>query len=283
MNRNPHRYGPRWGIWDRWLRRNGMLLFSPLWIVVALTVALPVFHHTDWLIGALGLMAIAQGAMIGGVDRTSGLEEYMLSLPPSRREHYWVRALLGLVIPASALLGMFLITREVSPRFWNLYCSSGWNAGGEHAVSAIRLQAAWIVPSALFAVTYAGASLGGLPAGILSALLVGALSGTSALIESLLWQETRGWVVLPVLGVFGVLALLGAYPLYVRRDGVSGPQRNPSASIAVMVIFILIILFVLMTAGVRVSSDISVQPHGVIDEAEVIHMSNPHVEKGGTP
>ena len=75
-------FTPRRGIIERWYSRNGTLLCAPLWVILALAIALPVFNHVGWLIGFIGFGGIALGSVLGGADRSSGSEEYILALPP---------------------------------------------------------------------------------------------------------------------------------------------------------------------------------------------------------
>ena len=250
MSNTHAHYAPRLGIVERWQSRIGGLLLAPVWVVAALGIALPLFTHALWVLAVVGLSAIALGVVLGGGDRSSGSEEYAMALPPSRHEQYWIKALLGLVIPLSAFLGIAILQLDLSAKFWVVFCSSGWAASASGG-SYVLMCSAIVIPTALFVMAYAGATLGGIPAGLLSVLVVGAVCGGSAIIESRLWESPSGTILLPAVGVLGTLVLLGAYPEYLRRDTASLAQRGQTGAIVVLIsLIIALLLGFLMFASV---------------------------------
>jgi hypothetical protein len=239
---NPHaNYAPRLGIVERWHSRSAVMLLAPVWLVAAFGMALPLFTHAVWVLAVVGLSAIALGVVLGGGDRSSGSEEYAMALPPSRHEQYWIKALLGLVIPLSACLGIAILELDLSAKFWGLFCSSGWAASASRGSDALMCSAI-VIPTALFVMAYAGATLGGIPAGLLSVLVVGAVCGGSAIIESRLWESPSGTILLPAVGVLGTLVLLGAYPVYLRRDTASLAQRGQTGAVVALISLIIALL-----------------------------------------
>jgi hypothetical protein len=278
-------YAPRTGIVERWLARNRMMHFAPLWVTAAFGIALPVFHHPTWLTFCLGLAALGLGSVLGGADRASGSEEYAMALPPSRREQYWVKAALGLVIPLSSLAGILIIRFDVATRFWSLFCSSGWTGSYAALGSTAAYLAALIVPTSLFAVTYAGSSLGGLPSGFLCALAIGAVSAAGAAIETSWFGVPNGRVLLPLNALTGAGALLAAYPRYLRRDVASGPQRQQGLTVAVIVLILMMLLGLFFLGSVTprtISYDSNLQERGP-PETISVEMSKPVPEKGEAP
>lgn len=241
MSNTHANYAPRLGIVERWHSRSAVMLLAPVWLVAAFGMALPLFTHAVWLLAVVGLSAIALGVVLGGGDRSSGSEEYAMALPPSRHEQYWIKALLGLVIPLSACLGIAIIELDLSAKFWGLFCSSGWAASASGGSDALMCSAI-VIPTALFVMAYAGATLGGIPAGLLSVLVVGAVCGGSAIIESRLWESPSGTILLPAVGILGTLVLLGAYPVYLRRDTASLAQRGQTGAVVALISLIIVLL-----------------------------------------
>jgi hypothetical protein len=245
-------YAPRLGLVTRWRTRNGGLLLAPIWVVLALGLALPMFNHVGWVLALVGLAGIATGSVLGGADRTAGAEEYVMALPPSRHEQYWVRAALGFVVPLAALLGIAIVKYDISARLWGMVCSSDWNVPTADLSSRTFVIAAFLIPTALFAVSYAGATLGGLPGGLLSTLIVAAACGASAMIESLLWRNPTGTILLPLVGAIGILALVGGYPLYLRRDMVAAGRRGQAMAVVVVVVVLVLLAFLLLGSTMKV-------------------------------
>jgi hypothetical protein len=251
MSKTHADYAPRLGLVTRWRTRNGGLLLTPIWVVLAFGLALPMFNHVGWVLALVGLAAIAAGSVLGGGDRTAGAEEYVMALPPSRHEQYWIRAALGLVVPLAALLGIAIVKFDLSAHLWGLVCSSGWNVPTAELSSRAYVIAAFLIPTALFAVSYGGATLGGLPGGLLLSLIVAAACGASAMIESLLWRHPTGSILLPVVGVVGILALVGCYPLYLRRDMVAAGRRGQAMAVVVVVAVLALLAFLILVGTMR--------------------------------
>jgi hypothetical protein len=274
-------YAPRLGIVERWQSRIAGLLLAPVWLVAALGIAIPLFTHALWVLAVVGLSAIALGVVLGGGDRSSGSEEYAMALPPSRHEQYWIKALLGLVIPLSACLGIAILELDLSAKFWGLFCSSGWAASASRGSDALMCSAI-VIPTALFVMAYAGATLGGIPAGLLSVLVVGAVCGGSAIVESRLWQSPNGTILLPAVGVLGALVLLGAYPVYLRRDTASLAQRGQTGAIVVLISLIIVLLLgFLLFAGVGEARRVETNQMEADTDVTVIELKSSIPPEGG--
>jgi hypothetical protein len=251
MSEMQQAYSPRVGLMERWYARNGGVLLSPLWLVLAFGLALPMFNHVGWVLGVVGLSGIAVGAVLGGADRSSGSEEFAMALAPSRREQYWFRLLAGGSVPLAAILGTCMVRYDVSAWFWGLFASSGWTVAMGERSSDAHVIAAILIPTACLAVSYAGAALGGVASGLLAALTIPIAAGICAMVETRLWGEPRGNIILSTIAVIGAGALVGGYPLYLRRDVASAGRRNQSAAIAVAVSILLLLGVFLLLFGVR--------------------------------
>jgi hypothetical protein len=248
MNDMSDGYSPFLGLLQRWFSRQSAALLAPLWLIVAFGIALPLFNHPAGIAALIGLSGVVAGVMLGGVDRAAGSEEYMMALPPSRSLCYWTRALAGCTVPLAALLGLLIVRYNVASHFWGLFCSSGWSAARRTSASGMAYAVAFIVPLTLYLVAYAGASLGGVAAGMLMAIAMPLVALCCAFVEGILWQRPSGMITLPVLGVIGCLAPLLAYPLYLKRDIASRSARNQMGIVVVLLVVAVLVLFFSLTS-----------------------------------
>jgi len=259
-------YAPRLGIITRWYARHAAFLLAPLWCMVAFGLAIPLFNHVGWVLALASFGAVAMGTVLGGADLSSGAEEYALSLPPSRHQQYWMRALLGLLVPLAALLGVAIVKVGLSARFWGLFCSSGWTFRFAEVGGTAFAVAAVVIPSALFCLAYAGATLGGIPGGLLASLLLVVTSAMAAMVETKLFGQPNGRIHLSAAGTLGVLCMGGGYPLYLKRDAACGARRSQSAAIAIIACVLVVLGLLLVLGSVR-------QEQGHIRTSETVQRS----------
>jgi len=91
-------------LWSEWFAHSKLLLvFLAVWLIAVWT--LPLFTTPGWILLLGGLYALMAGPVYGGGDILEGCEEFTFALPPSRKDRYLSRLLVG----AGSLLTLCLM------------------------------------------------------------------------------------------------------------------------------------------------------------------------------
>ena len=221
------------------------LWLAGLWVLVF-------FHHPTWLlaIGMIYVLLITPNQ--AGRDVIDGTEEFAFSLPPGRGPLFLARMLPGLVLLIlNGVIGGLAIAFSLPQLFWSAIFSSGLTKPFL-ACPAMYYGLAIALPVAAHALTFAiAANARGRRsaqwssfAGIITAAM---LTQAAVILETLLWDKITGLLAIPVLLAAAVLALLGGYQFYLRKEAVkpSGEAKGGNRLAAVWISVGLLLLLVI--------------------------------------
>ncbi len=243
-------------LWTEWRRHRLGIIFGLGSIAIAMLpmgAAEPIAGRTILLL--FTCMAAGCGLGFGRAEWLRGEEEFGLSLPPTRRERYIVRATLALGI----VLAVYAIGTVTA--LWGL---SEWLFSGTDLSARFDRQfphgapsePGWLAfvftaPLALFAETFT-VSLATERRGDLRGLLEGALVVLLGLLivwaDRALLGSAAGWIVAPVFLGFAAVRLRIGLAQYERKDAVLTVQANAEPNRLVLIL--LAVLTGLVVLGV---------------------------------
>ena len=238
--------------WREWLARREFVLWALCaWLVGGWV--LMVFFHPGWIIGFGAVYAMAAGLLFGGSDALAGTEEFVLSLPPTRRQQWLVRFALACgTTLAFTGLGTLAIAFDLPQRVWSLFVESGFTEPFAACEPPMLYGLAVAIPFCVLAFTFCIASSMVTRPIIVLAPFAGA-SATGGLVllfvalESALWDthgEPNGFIMVPGLLASGVLLSLSGYRMYLRREGITRPRGAAGGRTAGLIV-VLVVLAVL--------------------------------------
>jgi hypothetical protein len=229
-------------LYKEWLaHRNIVVGFWAAWLVGI--PALMVLNHPRWIF-LFGLFyAVLAAIGFGGMDGAEGSEEFVLSLPATRKEIFLTRlALGGGNLLAILVLSLLCLRFNLPQRIWGIFVESGFTERFLPA-SAEWYGLAFCLPLSVFATCYILASLNrsrGLVqiSWFLGLLIVGLVFGLTHLAELLIGrfvfgkQDSTGILfavhnlTFPIIIVSAVSAgiLVAGYYRYLRKEGISRPS-----------------------------------------------------------
>lgn len=216
-------------LWAEWFSHSKLLLlFLCSWLLVFWAV--PLVVHPLWILAFAVVYALVMGPAIGGADVIHGCEEFMLALPPARRQRFRARWILGLGgILLFTFLDLAALGLNLSDVLARLFLSAGLIEPLQLSQPGLLYGLVGAFPAAIFAFGFAMASLARSRTVAITAWLWGTLFALGTLrigleLEEWRWDEFNGRIVTPLLVVAtaGVLGL--AEKLYgLKEAGAEAP------------------------------------------------------------
>jgi hypothetical protein len=239
-----------------WYQRlkNGSFLSWTVAVWLASIFILCLFNNSGFIIAFGVLYGAAAGLRFGGMETIEGSSEFVFALPPTRQQRCLVSLTLGLTgVIGLTLLGDLALTFNLPQALWRMFFSSGFTEPYIQTNSAFLHWHAVLIPTAVFAATYATASFAktrfiAIAAPLAGMVVVGAIVGLSRSLEYLLRQGANGIVAIPLLFAFSVLALFLAYRFYLVKEQINQPsQRLRWLAIVIAVVIVLLMLLALLS------------------------------------
>lgn len=215
-------------LWCEWYSHSRLLLtFLIAWLVGIWVLNAMV--NPVWIVVLGGVYSFFAGVLFGGSDVIQGIEEFSMSLPPTRRQRYLARLVLGggsvLVINTMSLIAL---GDEIPQFLASLSVRAGIGATGP--VNLLPFYGLiYGVPMASFAISYVLSLLGRSRVFVLISWVWGALVTIFILQFGIFYEERfigefTGRVSLPLLflAAFGVLVI--GYRFFCKKEpGDAGP------------------------------------------------------------
>lgn len=230
-------HGSRWRAWralawSEWFAHSRLLLFF-LFGWLAVVWLLPLVAHPLWVLMVGIVFALVAGPAFGGADVIHGCEEFSFSFPPTRRQRFLARVLVGgSWLLALTLMDIFALDRNFSDVLFRVFLDTGI-ATVELRQPRMLYGLVFAVPFAVFAFGFAVASLATNRTVAFTAWLWGSLGALSLLrlgfyAEEQLWERLNGRIAVPLLAGMSVVALAIAGRLYAQKEAGAGvPLRIP--------------------------------------------------------
>jgi len=251
-------------LWREWIAHQRMLqLALSVWLVGGWV--LMIFNHPGWIIAYGVLYGWAAGQAFGGAEASEGTEEFAFALPPTRRQRYLARLAAGVAsVLALTVAPLLTIVLNLPQKVWGLLVESGFTDPFPHCESRLLYVLAVVLPLAFFALTFPLAAnspsrraLGW--AGLGGWLGLGTTGAASLVIKP--WTPLHGYVWCQALAVLGTGALAAGYAFYLRKEGLSRPDRTPGEGRRAFWLFVVILLLVCLLFivwSMRVSTRVAV-------------------------
>ena len=212
-----------WLAWGPWFRG-----FFAVWLVC--TWVLMIFFHPGFVLGFGCLYAMVAGVCSGALETIEGSEEFALSLPPTRTQKCQVKLLLGGgTLLAMTVIGTLAVALDLPQAVWGIFVQTGFTRPYPHVEHAFLYSLDVAAPLAVYAMTFLLGSIArtrGLATAspLLGLLSAGALCGLALLLEWAASDDLTGWFSVPALLIMSAAATVGAYQLYLRKEGINRPS-----------------------------------------------------------
>ncbi len=199
-------------LWCEWYVHSKLLLgFLIAW--VAGVWLLPLCASPDWILLFGGAYALLAGPIFGGTDTLEGCEEFTFSLPPTRRERYTGRLIVGggalLLLTAADLLALGLDLPQFLAR---VYVDAGLIRPRPILHPGLLYSLVLTLPLAVFALSFACSAITHSRRLILTASFWATLVSLGVLrvgfwYEEFMWSDINGYLTCPLLALLAVAAL----------------------------------------------------------------------------
>jgi hypothetical protein len=240
--------------WRQWIACREMVLgFLAAWIICIWVLQL--FNHPVWVALFGGVFALCIGPVMGGADAAEGSEDFALTLPCHRHEHYLARLAFG-----GTWLGLFIIGGCLAIAFewpqmlWGLFVQSGMTQRNPR-IPADALRGAYafpvVVPGVLYVTSFGLAAINQTGRWLsLSSAAALALVSLTWLLTAEISKTIVGGVNFEIL--FGPLLLIGgavlalSYSVYRRKESADPARafgRRPSTLLTVILSVLLLYVF----------------------------------------
>ena len=255
-----------------WLAHRTMVLWAvTIWVLAAWVLVL--LFHPGFILAMGMIYAMLAGTLFGGTQTLWGTQEYALSLPPTRGQRYWAGMLMAVGTTLGlTLAGVVTIALDLPQRAWSLVVESGMTQPFPACEYRALYLLAVAAPVAQVAFTFAIASIARSRAMVLSSWLLGLLAGAVVfaagyLAERLMYGPIHLYATAVLLAAGGVMALLGGYKIYVRKEGVPRPGGGFAGAWIVLII-VIVIGMVLLTLLMYQGSEATDAAHSARTEAD---------------
>ena len=236
-------------MWGAWLAHRNIVLWAvTLWVLAAWVLVL--LFHPGFILAMGMIYAMLAGMMFGGTETLWGTEELALSLPPTRGQRYRAGMLMAVgTTMGLTVAGAVTIALDLPQRAWGLVVESGMTQpfpACEHRALYLLAVAA---PLAQVAVTFALASIARSRALVLASWFLGLLAvavvfAVGYLAERLAYGPIHLYATAVLLAAAGVMALLGGYKTYVRKEAIPRPGAGAGGAGAWFVAGVVIAMLV---------------------------------------
>lgn len=239
-------------LYREWLQHgNAILNMVGIWIVCLWV--LPVFYNPGWIL-AFGVLYSAYIApRLAGSDTIEGSQEFTFTLPPTRKQRYFLRMLLGgSFLLFFVIVGLAAIAFSLPQLVWSQIVESTLTRPFQIASDLVYIFS-FIVPICVFLVTFTYASIVNSrnltsEAAVSSIMICGLLLLIGSVFEHFMIKNQTGVISLPLLAVSSVTISFFGYFAYLGKDGTYKPapiEKRGSWAIVIIVIIALVVLAIL--------------------------------------
>ena len=207
----------------KWYVHSKLLLsFLAAWL--AGVWVLPLYASPAWILLFGGVYALLAGPLFGGTDTLDGCEEFTFALPPTRRERYASRLIVGggalLLLTAMKLLALGLDLPQILAK---LYVDAGLIRPRPIFNTGLLYSLVLTLPLAVFALSFAFSAVTHSRRLILTASFWAALVSLGVLrlgfwYEDFMWSNINGYFTCPLLALLAVAALWGGARAYACKE-----------------------------------------------------------------
>jgi len=221
-------------LWSEWFSHRNLLLFFLLaWL--ALFWAVPLVAHPLWLLAFAVIYALVAGPALGGSDVINGCEEFMLAFPPTRRERFRSRLLLGMVgLGLFTAMDVAVLGLNLSDVLARLFLSTGLIEPLQINQPELLYMLVAAFPAAVFAFSFSIAALARTRTVAFTSWLWGSLFALGALrlgleLEEWRWDHFNGRFSTPILiaAILSVLILSDRLYGWKEAGAEAPPLRIP--------------------------------------------------------
>lgn len=231
---DPKPFGFRVLLWSEWFSHSKLLLaFLVAWLVAFWAV--PLVAHPLWILAFGVVYALVAGPAMGGSDVIHGCEEFMLALPPKRRQRLrarWVLGLGGLLL--FTVLDLAALGLNLTDVLARLFLSTGLLQPVQLNQPGLLYGLVGAFPAAIFAFGFAMAAIARSRTVAMTAWLWGGFFALGTLrlgleLEEWRWDEFNGRFVTPLLAgaSIGVLLLVDYMYGWKEAGAEAPPLRIP--------------------------------------------------------
>jgi hypothetical protein len=217
-------------LWCEWYIHSKLVLwFLAGWL--ANVWILPLYVSPATILLFAGVYALVAGPIFGGSDTLDGCEEFAFTLPPTRRERYMSRLIIGggllLLFTAMDLLALGLDLPQVLAK---LYIDAGLIRPRPTFNAGLLYDLVVTLPFAIFAISFALSAITHSRRLIVTAPFWAALASLSTLrigfwYEELIWPDINGYFACPLLALLAAAVLWAGGQAYARKE--VGRQTSP--------------------------------------------------------
>lgn len=216
-------------LWCEWYARSRFLLTCVALWLVGIWV-LPLYAGPSWILLFGGVYALWAGPLFGGSDTIDACEEFTFALPPTRRERYVTRLVIGggglLFFTAIDLLALGLDLQQMLAK---IYVQAGLVQPRPVLKTGSLYGLVLTLPLAVFAISFALSAITHSRRLVLTASFWAALVSAGALragfwCEDFVWGTLNGYVACPLLAVLAIAVLWAGAHAYDCKE--IGPQNT---------------------------------------------------------
>ena len=217
-------------LWCEWYAHSRFLLTCVALWLVGIWV-LPLYAGPAGILLFSGVYALWAGPLFGGSDTIDACEEFSFALPPTRRERYLTRLLVGggglLFFTGVDLLALGLDLQQILAK---IYVQAGLVQPRPVLNTGLLYGLVLTLPLAVFAVSFALSAITHSRRLVLTASFWAVLVSLGALragfwCEDFLWGTLNGYLACPLLAALAMAVLWAGAAAYNCKE--VGPQSAP--------------------------------------------------------
>ncbi len=210
-------------LWCEWFAHSKLLLgFLGLWLVMVWT--LPLFGNPGWIVFFGLAFALIAGPMYGGGDVIEGCEEFSFALPATRSERFLARLSIGAgSLFVFTLMDLLALGLDLPQMLAKVYVDTGIIKPFPVFKPHLLYGLVFAVPFGVFAFSFSLCAVTHSRILVFMAWFWSGLATLAALNAGLLYEDwmrdrVTGFYSFPLLLGLGIVALITAYRLYLRKE-----------------------------------------------------------------